>query len=174
MIPGKKVQYIERHAKKSAFLKVKVTQQGQRRGGVCILWMILVLCCCWFFLAKIIWIAVTYWTNNMLKTNNGHLHFLWFIWALPFFTPPWNCGGVIFHCSLSVCVCVCVCVSVCECVNVCLSGSACEKNSSRTDGPIWTRFSLHGYLPHCLKPYWKLLPWVKGQGHSDVIPIFSS
>ena len=26
---------------------------------------------------------------------------------------------------------------------MCLSGSACEQNSSRTDEPIWTRFSLY-------------------------------
>ena len=29
-----------------------------------------------------------------------------------------------------------------------ISNSACEQNSSRTDEPIWTRFSLNGCLPH--------------------------
>ena len=76
--------------------------------------------------------------------------------------------GLYFHCSLSVCLCVCVCLSVC------LSGNSCEQNSSRTDAPIWTRFSLNGCFPHWLGPYWIWWPWVKGKGHSDVIPIFSS
>ena len=57
---------------------------------------------------------------------------------------------------------------------MCVSGSACEQNSSRTDEPIWTRFSLNGCLTHWLEPYWNWWPWVKGQGHSDVIRIFSS
>ena len=52
--------------------------------------------------------------------------------------------GLYFHCSLSVCVCVCVSV----CLSVCVSGTSCEQNSSRTDEPIWTRFSLHGCFPH--------------------------
>ena len=56
-------------------------------------------------------------------------------------------------------------------LSVCLSGSACEQNSSQTDEPIWT---LNGCLPHWLEPYWIWWPWVKGQDHSDVIPIFSS
>ena len=42
---------------------------------------------------------------------------------------------------VGVCVCVCVCVSVC--LSVCLSGNSCEQNSSRTDTPILTRFSLN-------------------------------
>ena len=37
-------------------------------------------------------------------------------------------------------VCLCVCQSVCLCVRV-----SCEQNSSRTDEPIWTRFSLKGH-----------------------------
>ena len=37
---------------------------------------------------------------------------------------------------------------------------------------IWTRFSLIGCLLHWLEPYWNGWPWVKGQGHSDVISIF--
>ena len=40
--------------------------------------------------------------------------------------------GLFFHYSLSVC----------------LSGSACQLNSSWTNEPIWTRFSLNGCLPH--------------------------
>ena len=52
--------------------------------------------------------------------------------------------GLYFHCSLSVCLFVCM--------SVCLSGSACEQNSSRTDELIWTQFSLNGCLLHWLKP----------------------
>ena len=85
------------------------------------------------------------------------------------FTPPRNRGGVIFSLQF-VCVSVCLCVCVC----VCVSGTSCEQNSSRTDPPIWTRFSLNGCFPHWLRPYWIWWPWVKGQGHSDVIPVFSS
>ena len=77
--------------------------------------------------------------------------------------------GLYFHFSLSVCLCVClsVCLSVCPMFSY-------EQNSSRTDVPIWTQFSLNGCLLQSLKPYWNRWPWVKGQGHSDVIPIFSS
>ena len=66
--------------------------------------------------------------------------------------------GLYFHCSLSVCLCVCV--------SVCVRNS-CEQNSSRTDAPIWTQFSLNGCLQHWLGPYWNWWPWVKGQGHGD-------
>ena len=76
-------------------------------------------------------------------------------------TPPRNRGGVIFSLQF-----VCVCVSVCLWVS-----STCEKNSSRTSEPIWTRFSLNCCLPHWLEPYRNWWPWVKFQGHSDVIPI---
>ena len=55
-------------------------------------------------------------------------------------TPPRNRGGVIFSLQL-VCLSVCVCGCVCVCVCVCLMFS-CEQNSSRTNVPIWTRFSL--------------------------------
>ena len=79
-----------------------------------------------------------------------------------FFTPPRNRGGVIFSLQfVSVCVCLCVC-------------------------PVeflWTKFQLNGWtnldavftkwllrtLARTLSNWW---PWVKGQGHSDVIPIF--
>ena len=71
------------------------------------------------------------------------------------FTPTWNRGGVIFSLQF-----------------VCLSGSACEQNSSKTDAPIWTRFLLYGCLTHWLKPYWNWWPWFKGQGHSDSICFF--
>ena len=79
-------------------------------------------------------------------------------------TPPWNRRGVIFSLQLWVCLCVCV--------SVCVSGSAYEQNSSRTDEPIWTLFSLNGCLRHWLKLYWMWCPWVKSQGHSDVMPTF--
>ena len=36
---------------------------------------------------------------------------------------------------------------------VCVSDSACEQISSRTDAPIWTRFSQNGCLAHWLEPY---------------------
>ena len=80
--------------------------------------------------------------------------------------------GLYFHCSLSVCVCVSLCVCVSVCVSVCLSGSACEKASNRTDALIWTRFLLNGCLSQWIEPYLNWYPWVKGQGNSDVIPIF--
>ena len=57
------------------------------------------------------------------------------------FTPPEYRKGIIFSVQF-------VCVSV----SVCVSRSACEQNSSRTEAPIWTRFSLNGCLPHWLKP----------------------
>ena len=75
-------------------------------------------------------------------------------------TLPWNRGGVIFSLQF-VCVCVCVCLMF-----------ACEQKSSQMDGPIWMQFLLNGCFPHWLIPYWNWWPWVKGQGHSDVISIF--
>ena len=59
-------------------------------------------------------------------------------------TPPRNRGGVIFSLQF---VCVCVCLSVC------VSGNSCEQNSSRTNAPIWMRFSLNGCFLHWLEPY---------------------
>ena len=59
--------------------------------------------------------------------------------------PPRNRGGIIFSLQF-------VCVSVCLCVCLCVRNS-CEQNSSRTDAPIWTWFSLNGCLPHWLEPY---------------------
>ena len=67
-----------------------------------------------------------------------------------FFTPPRNRGGVIFSLQF---VCVSVCLCVCVCVCLCVRLFSCEQNSSRTDAPIWTRFSLNGCLPHWLEPY---------------------
>ena len=67
-----------------------------------------------------------------------------------------------------VCVCICVCVLVCVCVYLSVS----EQNSSRTDWPIWTRFSLNGCLPHWLEPYRNYWLWFKGQGQSTVLSIF--
>ena len=49
-------------------------------------------------------------------------------------------GGVIFSLQF-VFVCVFVCLSV------------SEYNSSQTNGPIWTQFSLNGYLLHWLKHF---------------------
>ena len=57
--------------------------------------------------------------------------------------------GTYFHCSLSVFLCVCLSV----CLSVCVSGTSCEQNSSQTDEPIWTRFSLNGCFPHWLRSY---------------------
>ena len=73
--------------------------------------------------------------------------------------PPRNRGGIVFSLQF---------VSVC----VCVSGSACEQHFSQMDEPIWTWFLLHGCLLHWLNSYWNWWLWVKGQGHSDVIPIF--
>ena len=73
--------------------------KGHRRGGVCVLRMLLV------------------YTS----------------------TKSWR--GYIFT-AVCLCVCVSVCLSVCVCVCVWLF--SCEQNSSRTDAPIWTRFSLNG------------------------------
>ena len=61
------------------------------------------------------------------------------------FTPPRNSGEVMFSLQF---VCVCVCLSVCVCLMF-----ACEQNSSQTDEPIWTWFSLNGCLLPSLEPY---------------------
>ena len=58
-------------------------------------------------------------------------------------TPPRNRGGVVFSLQF---VSVCVCDGVCACLMF-----PCEQYSSRTDVPIWTRFSLNCCLPHWLK-----------------------
>ena len=60
----------------------------------------------------------------------------------PVITPPRIRGGAMFLLEF-----VCVCLSVSSCVSV------GEQNSSRTDEPIWTRFSLKGCLLRWLKPY---------------------
>ena len=74
-------------------------------------------------------------------------HFLWRLVKVSpqvIFTPPRNRGGVMFSLQF-------VCVSVCQWVCPMFS---CEQNSSsRTDEPIWSRFSVNGCLPHWLKPY---------------------
>ena len=57
--------------------------------------------------------------------------------------------GLYFYFSLSVCLC------------------ECEQNSSRTNAPIWMRFSLNSCLLHWLGPYWNWWPWVKGLGDCD-------
>ena len=44
-------------------------------------------------------------------------------------------------------------VCLCVCLSVCVSGSSCKQNSSQTDQPMWTRFSLNGCLPHLLELY---------------------
>ena len=66
------------------------------------------------------------------------------------FTKSWR-SYIFTSVCLSLYVCVCVCVCVCLCV--CVSNSTCEQNSSRTDEPIWTRFSLNGCLAHWLGPF---------------------
>ena len=63
---------------------------------------------------------------------------------------------IILHLHEIVCVCVCL--------SVCVSNSACEQTSSRTDASILTRFSLNGCFAHWLVPYWNWWPWIKGQG----------
>ena len=55
---------------------------------------------------------------------------------------------------------------LCVCLSVCVSDSACEQNSSRTDALIWTRFLPNGCLVHWLGHYRNWWPWVKSQGHS--------
>ena len=54
-------------------------------------------------------------------------------WRL--FTSPRTRGGVVFSLQF-------------VCVSVYVSGYSCEQNSSRTDAPIWMRFSLNGCLSH--------------------------
>ena len=83
-----------------------------------------------------------YWNCWPWDKGQGHSD------VISIFTPPRNRGGVIFSLQF-----VCVSVSV--------SGSACEQDSSRTDEPIWTQFSLNGFLPHLLGPYWNWWPCVK-------------
>ena len=70
-----------------------------------------------------------------------------FLFMFAFYTSTNSWRGYNFT-SVCLCVCVCVCMCVCVCVCVCV----CEKNSSRTDAPIWMRFSLNGCLLHWLDP----------------------
>ena len=63
---------------------------------------------------------------------------------LSFYTSTKSWRGYIF-----TAVCLCVCLSVCLCVRL----NSCEQNSSQTDEPIWTRFSLNGCLKHWLNTY---------------------
>ena len=63
-----------------------------------------------------------------------------------YYTSTKSLRGYIFT---SVCLSVCVCVSVS--VSVCLI--AFEQNPSQTDAPIWTLFSLNGWLLHWLESY---------------------
>ena len=79
-------------------------------------------------------------------------------------TPPWNHGGVIFSLQF-ICVCVYLCVCVCVCFRLCL----------------WTKFQPNGWTDlDAVFAKWLLIALaqtsqrVKGQGHSDVMPIFSS
>ena len=115
--------------------------------------------------------TVSILSGILLKSKTEHkilfLHFLsvFSIICSLFFTPPRNRGGVIFLLQF---VCVSVCLSVCVCARLFF----CEQNSSRMDTPIWTRFSQNNCFLHWLGPYWILWPWVKGQGHNDVISIF--
>ena len=57
--------------------------------------------------------------------------------------------GLYFHCSLSVCVCLSVC-------------------------PIFLVNKIPAEIMNRFGRDWILWPWVKGQGHNDVILIFSS
>ena len=89
-----------------------------------------------------------------------------------FYTILWR-GYIFTLVCLFVCLSVCLSVCLCVCMCVYVSGYSCEQNSSQTDKTIWTRFSPNGCLLHWLEPYWIWWLWLKGQGHSDVIPIFS-
>ena len=88
-------------------------------------------------------------------------------WILFFLTPPRNRGGVIFSLQfVCVSVCLCVCLSVCPTRLV-------NKIPAERMHRFARCFLLNGCFPHWLGPYWIWWPWVKGQDHSDVIPIFS-
>ena len=76
-------------------------------------------------------------------------------------TKSWRGNIFIEVCSLSVCVSVCVSVYQ-------------WTNSNQTYSPIWMRFLLYCCLPYWLWSYWNWWPLVTGQGHHDVISIFSS
>ena len=65
-------------------------------------------------------------------------------------------------------------VYMCVCLSVCLSSSACEQNSSRTNEPIWTWFSLNGLLTALARTLLQSTTLGQCQGHSDVISIFAS
>ena len=101
---------------------------------------------------KVIWFWFWFWASlqhafssignpgKIIQTKKVQIKML--------FTPPRNRGELYFHCSLTVCLCVCL--SVCVCVRL----FSCEKNSSRTDTPIWTQFLQNGCLAHWLGLYW--------------------
>ena len=83
------------------------------------------------------------------------------------FTPPQNRGGVIFLLQF-VCVSVCVCLSVCLCVRRFL-WTKFQPNGWTTLGAFFAKWLLTALAQTLLKLMTVL---VKGQGHSDVIPIF--
>ena len=62
-------------------------------------------------------------------------------------TPSRNLGYIF----IAVCLIVCVCLYVCP--------STSKQDSSRTDAPVWTRFSLNGCIPHWVGPYWNWWLW---------------
>ena len=74
---------------------------------------------------------------DMVDESEGELNIV-------FYTSTKSLRGYIF-----TAVCLCVCLCVCVCVRL----FSCEQNSSQTDEPIWTRFSLNGSFPHWLGPY---------------------
>ena len=102
----------------------------------------------------------THWpTRFYLQTQDSMLNA--FSWIC---TPPRNRGGVIFSLQF---VCVSVCLWVCPALLL-------NKIPAKRMNRFGREFSLNGCLPHWLEPYWNWWTWVKGQGPSDVIPIFSS
>ena len=100
----------------------------------------------------VLYMALQNCIGKIIFETSNKFRFCNVFYSYVFFTPPRNHGGIIFSLQF-----VCVCVSVCVAVRL----NSCEKNSSRTDEQIWTRFSLNGCLEHWLKPYGNWWPWVK-------------
>ena len=74
--------------------------------------------------------------------------------------------GLYFHCSLSVCVCVCVfvCLSVCPALLV----NKFQRNGCTDLDAVFAKWLLTALAQTLLNLV------TLGQGHGDVIPIFSS
>ena len=132
--------------------------RAMQRDSLLILATFGILLLPWFYLQKQIngnvkeWLIYWYvYQHNQSLDNVSFklfISYIFFFLSSIFFTPPRNRVGVIFSLKF-------------VCVPVCVSGTSCEKNFSQTDAPIWTQI-------------WIWWPWVKGQGHIDVMPIFSS